>query len=190
MTPDPHWAHTGQATDTSAIAAVASTRQAIIANDLGGEPGLADLDWARRLGLSAFAAYPMLVEERLVGVIAVLARRPFSPALLLAMSTLANHVALGIEGKRTEDTLRRVNRTLESLLDAAPVAIVVTDHDGKILRWNRAAEGIFGWTEGQVVLGRIVLARRHGKKFTHGLTPPQRLNIYDFMNSRAIFNSA
>ena len=42
----------------------------------------------------------------------------------------------------------------------------------------------------QVVLGRVVLARRHGKEFTHGLTPPQRLNIYDFMNSLAIFNSS
>ena len=32
----------------------------------------------------------------------------------------------------------------------------------------------------QVVLGRVVLARRHGKEFTHGLTPPAEVKHLRF----------
>ncbi|MGI5398097.1 response regulator [Streptomyces sp. CA-135486] len=42
---------------------------------------------------------------------------------------------------------------LAGLLDAAPVGIVETDTSGRILRWNRAAERIYGW-HAEEVLGR------------------------------------
>ena len=43
---------------------------------------------------------------------------------------------------------------LAGLLDSAPVGIIETDPTGRVLRWNRAAEGIYGWTEAEV-LGRV-----------------------------------
>lgn len=70
-----------------------------------------------------------------------------------ALTTLANQIAVGIERKCTEDALQNANRTLESLLEAAPLAIVVTDRDAKIVRWNRAAVSLFGWMEDEI-LGR------------------------------------
>ncbi|WP_405597440.1 response regulator [Streptomyces sp. NBC_01410] len=42
---------------------------------------------------------------------------------------------------------------LAGLLDAAPVGIVETDTADRILRWNRAAERIYGWSA-EDVLGR------------------------------------
>jgi GAF domain-containing protein len=60
---------------------------------------------ARREGLVAFAGYPLLVEERLVGVMAMFARHPLSEATLDTMASVANGVALGVERKRTQERL-------------------------------------------------------------------------------------
>jgi PAS domain S-box-containing protein len=40
---------------------------------------------------------------------------------------------------------------LQGLLDAAPVGIAETDPGGRVLRWNRAAERIYGWTEPEML---------------------------------------
>lgn len=39
------------------------------------------------------------------------------------------------------------------VVDTMPRAVIVADRDGHILRWNQAAEDLFGWSEGEV-LGR------------------------------------
>jgi PAS domain S-box-containing protein len=63
-------------------------------------------------------------------------------------------VAIDIsERKRTEELLREANQTLHALVYASPLAIVAKDREGRITRWNEAAERTFGWTE-EEVLGR------------------------------------
>jgi diguanylate cyclase (GGDEF)-like protein/PAS domain S-box-containing protein len=43
--------------------------------------------------------------------------------------------------------------TYDSLIEAAPLAMIVHDIEGRIELWNRAAERLFGWTQAEV-LGR------------------------------------
>jgi PAS domain S-box-containing protein len=58
------------------------------------------------------------------------------------------------ERKRAEVALRDLNQTLQALIRACPLAIMVLDsEDGTVRLWNPAAERIFGWTEAEV-LGR------------------------------------
>jgi PAS domain S-box-containing protein len=61
----------------------------------------------------------------------------------------------GLEGRvaeRTEELqsqkeqLRTTADQLEALVQAAPVAIVGVDHDGKVMSWYGGAEKMFGWT--------------------------------------------
>lgn len=40
---------------------------------------------------------------------------------------------------------------LESLIDSAPLAIVTVDLQGRVTRWNHAAERLFGWSEQEVL---------------------------------------
>jgi len=54
------------------IGLIAQERQPHLTNDVLTDPRVSDPDWARREGMVAFAGYPLLVEERLVGVMAVL----------------------------------------------------------------------------------------------------------------------
>lgn len=51
------------------------------------------------------------------------------------------------ERKRTETALRDSNRILQSIFDAAPVAVLGFDLEGRVTHWSAGAERMFGWTE-------------------------------------------
>ena len=53
--------------------------------------------------------------------------------------------------RRAEDELRKTAGELEALVQAAPVAIVGIDMDGKVLSWYGGAEKMFGWSSAEVV---------------------------------------
>lgn len=55
------------------------------------------------------------------------------------------------EKKQAIDVIRETNQTLQTLIQASPLAIIVLDNDGNIMMWNPAAEQIFGWSEHEVL---------------------------------------
>ncbi len=55
--------------------------------------------------------------------------------------------------RRAEAELRASNQTLQSLIQAAPLAVAMTAPDGTVRLWNRAAERMLGWPADDV-LGR------------------------------------
>jgi PAS domain S-box-containing protein len=69
-----------------------------------------------------------------------------------ARLTLAHDVT---ERHRAEQALRETNDTLQTLIQASPLAIVTTDLNGTVSEWNVAAERMFGWFAGDV-LGRPI----------------------------------
>jgi signal transduction histidine kinase/ActR/RegA family two-component response regulator len=71
---------------------------------------VSDREWARREGIVAFAGYPLLIEEKLVGVLAMFARKPLTDFTLKALESVSGNVALGIRRKqaeRAEETMRQ-----------------------------------------------------------------------------------
>jgi len=56
------------------------------------------------------------------------------------------------ERKQAEEALRQVNETLRATLDAAPVAIIDLDTEGRVKSlWNPAAEQMLGWRRDEVL---------------------------------------
>ena len=64
------------------------------------------------------------------------------------LDTIKNHLA---ERTRAEDAFRKTSRTLHALIEASPLAVVVSDASGTVRRWNPAAVRMFGWTEEETV---------------------------------------
>ncbi|HXF91671.1 MAG TPA: PAS domain S-box protein [Nitrospiraceae bacterium] len=61
--------------------------------------------------------------------------------------------ALAVKAARVEHALTESQERFRSLVESATDAIIVADHRGCILSWNRAASTLFGYTEAEI-LGR------------------------------------
>ena len=55
------------------------------------------------------------------------------------------------ERKQAEEALKQTTQTLQTLIQASPLAIITLDPDFKISLWNPGAERMFGWTESEVL---------------------------------------
>ncbi len=51
------------------------------------------------------------------------------------------------ERKQAEEELRHATEKLRAVFDAAPVALISLDLDGRVLHWNRAAVRMLGWRQ-------------------------------------------
>jgi two-component system sensor histidine kinase/response regulator len=96
------------------IGAIAGARKTLLTRAANVDLPTADKDWAEREGVVAFAGYPLLVDTRLVGVLAMFAPRDFSASALDAMAAVADAVALGIDRERAGRELARHTRELET----------------------------------------------------------------------------
>ncbi len=99
------------------IGLIASERKPHLTNSAIGDPRVNDQEWAKREGMVSFAGYPLIVEERLVGVMAMFAKKPLSQNTLDAMASVANGIAAGIERKVTEDELRNSEERFRELAE-------------------------------------------------------------------------
>jgi PAS domain S-box-containing protein len=84
------------------IGLIAQERQPHLTNAVVGDPRVHNQEWAVREGMVAFAGYPLIVENQLVGVMALFARQALPQATLQEMSSVANAIALGIQRKQAE----------------------------------------------------------------------------------------
>jgi signal transduction histidine kinase len=96
----------------STIGTIAATRRPQVTSAAHVEP-LIEPGSAGRDPFVAFAGYPLLVDSKLVGVIAIFSCRELLPAALDSMAAVADAVAVGIERKHAEAELARHTRHLE-----------------------------------------------------------------------------
>src|SRR5207248_1003337 len=87
-------------------------RRPHVTNQVVGDPQVHDQEWARREGMVAFAGYPLVVQERVRGVMAMFARHPLSEFVPKALTSVASALAVGIERKRAEEALRQSEERL------------------------------------------------------------------------------
>lgn len=63
---------------------------------------LADPAWLEREGLRAFAGFPLIVADRLIGVMALFGRQAFSAETLASLGSVADQVAVAIDRDTSE----------------------------------------------------------------------------------------
>ena len=101
----------------SAIGAIAENRAPYVTSAERADLHLDDPDWALRERIVAFAGYPLLVDSKLVGVMAIYSRHDFSASGMDSMAAMADAVAVGIERKRAEAELARHTHHLQDAHD-------------------------------------------------------------------------
>jgi PAS domain S-box-containing protein len=99
----------------SMVGIIARDCQPHITNAIIGDPHIVDQEWAKRAGMVAFAGYPLIFADELVGVMAMFGGQAFSEFTLNALASVADQIALGIQRQRAEEALRKSGEELRLL---------------------------------------------------------------------------
>ncbi len=94
------------------IGRIAQNREPHITNDVQNDNEISDREWARREGMKSFAGYPLLAEDKVVGVLALFARELLPDDTLDALASISVIVSQAIERKQIEKALERSEEQL------------------------------------------------------------------------------
>jgi signal transduction histidine kinase len=98
------------------IGQIAQTGEPHLSNSVIEDPQV-DRLWARRNGMVGFAGYPLKVEGRVIGVLALFARHKLPNAAIGSIAAVADAIAIGIERKAADAGREAAERQLRSQAD-------------------------------------------------------------------------
>lgn len=151
------------------IGRIASNREPHLTNDVVNDPEISDPQWAAAEGMVSFAGFPLLLENRLVGVLALFSRRKIQKRVLDELPQIADMLAQFIDRKRVDrerrermeeillaheeiETLIEVGRSVSAELDVRKLVSKVTDAATKL---TKAGFGAFFYN----------MEDRHGERY-------------------------
>jgi PAS domain S-box-containing protein len=136
------------------IGLIAAERLPHVTNNLDSDTRVGDPEWVKREGLVSFAGYPLIVGQRLVGVVAMFARQPLTDVVLGGLCSLANVIAVAIERQRTDESLRQERTLLRTLIDNVPDYIYAKNTRHQFLLANKALAIRMGVASADALVGR------------------------------------
>jgi len=127
---------------THKVGLIAKQRVPEMTNDLPTDPNVTDREWVKRERMISFVGFPLFVENRLVGVMAMHSRNQLPDDTFELLGAVADSIAQGIVRKRAEEKIEEQ----AALLDKSQDAIVVIDLSNRCTYWNKSAERLYGWS--------------------------------------------
>jgi PAS domain S-box-containing protein len=150
---------------------VLSEGRPILIHSLHLDPRVADRDWVRREGMVAYAGYPLMLEDRLIGLMSIFSKSPLAEAVLQEMASVANGIALCIERKRSAEALDASEVKYRSVVESIKEVIFQIDREGYWTFLNPAWAEITGFHINETL----------GKCFTDYIHPDDRYRHGELM---------
>ena len=100
------------------IGLIAAEKKPHLTNHVVGDPRVGDQEWAKRERMVAFAGYPLMIADEIVGVLAMFSRRALSDTDFSGLATVAQGIALGVARQRGVEALRERADQLARLASA------------------------------------------------------------------------
>ena len=138
----------------------------VLMNQLGIKPHFLDPEWIKHTGLTSYAAYPLLLEDQLVGSMTVFTRHTLTEQITQEMGSVANGIALCIERKRSEQALDASEVKYRSVVENIKEIIFQMDEFGNWTFLNPAWTAVTGF-EVKPTLGTFYLEYVHQEDREH-----------------------
>ncbi|MDB6108254.1 MAG: Blue-light-activated protein [Pedosphaera sp.] len=132
----------------------------ILVNRVADDPRVPGQDWVRREGVVAYSGYPLMLENRLLGLVSIFSLTPLSEAVLQGMSSVANGIALCIERKRSEEALDASEDRFRSVVESLKEVVFQVNEFGHWTSLNPAWTEITGF-DVKETLGNLFLEFIH-----------------------------
>jgi len=143
----------------------------ILINNLLNDPRVADRDWIKREDIAAYAGYPLMLEDRLIGLMSIFSKGPMTETILQEMASVANGIALCIERKRSAEALDASEVKYRAVVESIKEVIFQLDQEGRWTFLNRAWGEITGFKIGETL----------GKCFADYIHPDDRQRHSEIM---------
>jgi two-component system, cell cycle sensor histidine kinase and response regulator CckA len=117
----------------------------LLIRQMANDARLLDPQWAKRAGVVSCAGYPLLLEEKLVGLMAVFADRPLTEQICQEMGSVANGISLYIERKRSAEALDASEDKYRSMVENIKEVIFQMDEFGHWTFLNPAWTAVTGF---------------------------------------------
>ena len=127
------------------IGQIAQERQPHLTNSVIGDARISNQQWAKDEKMTAFAGYPLIVEDNLVGVIGMFSRNIVGEATFDALASISNTIALGIERKRIEESRFESEERLRLATEAADMFSWEFDIQNKAVLFSENFEKMSGF---------------------------------------------
>jgi len=156
----------------SKVGLIASERKPILTNQVTGDPQFRDQEWIKKDRIAGFAGYPLVINNRTVGVVALFSQQPLTEYVQYSIASVADMIAVGIERYHTGLALQKSIHDAEdgrdntnAILRSVAEGLIVTDLDQKIVLVNEAAEKLLGINFKQVC-GMMLDEATKGRAFS------------------------
>ncbi len=139
------------------VGSVFATGEPQFTNDIAQHLASYKASIAERSGVRTACAFPILAEQKIVGVLEFFSVVRLAPSQQLLESMASVGVLLGrvVEREQAKASLRNSELQLRSILNAAPDAVVAIDRRGTITRVNPATKKMFGFTAEELLGANI-----------------------------------
>lgn len=135
------------------VGIIARNRQPLLTNEVQGNPQFHNQQWIDEHGIVAFAGYPLMLQQQLVGVIALFAQHPLGEAVLEALESINDQIAVSIDRFQLLEAYqgalanaREHHAEVSGILRSVADALLVIDSEQRIKHMNQAAESLLGTT--------------------------------------------
>lgn len=115
------------------IGRIAQECKPYMTNSVLDDPHVSNKDWVKQEGIVAFAGYPLIVGNHLIGVIAMFSRNLITEFALKALASVADIISLGIIHKQNQEELIKSESRFKAIFNSANDGILIVDVETKRL---------------------------------------------------------